>query len=37
MQRVLRLRGESAQTSAKIERSKRDEVHFDDELPEDGL
>jgi hypothetical protein len=36
MRRVLRLTGESAQTGAKIERSKY-EVHFDDELPEDGL
>src|SRR6202030_1044902 len=41
---LLRLSGESArsgaesaQTGAKIERSRRYEVHFDDELPENGL
>jgi hypothetical protein len=28
---------ESAQTSAKIERRTTHEIHFDDELPEDGL
>jgi hypothetical protein len=34
---LLRLTCESAQTGAKIERSRRDEIHFDDALSEDRL
>ena len=37
IRRVLRLTHESAQDCARIGRRKRHEIHFDDELPEDGL
>src|SRR5579864_9522985 len=37
IRRLLRLTHETAQTGAKIEKEKKREIHFDDELPEHGL